>query len=234
MRCLYIVPIFLLLPFIGIGQTSEIDSMRQLLPRQNAAERLNTLLNLSYQLFDFSVEDAHKYALDALSEARKIKKRPGEKHALTLIGEYYYNISDSPKALEFLQQAEKISLKEGGNLYTAYNYVIKANIFLEDSKSDSARVYFQTAFKLLENENHYRIKYYSYYSYSSYLFDQLQLDEAKKVLEGLYIDAVKNNATLNQAELLTELAAIENKRDEYKKAYAYLMQAEPLLPKKRL
>jgi len=231
MRGHFILLIYLLVPIFSSGQTAEIDSMKQLLPRQTAAERLNTLLSLSYQFFDFSVEDAHHYALEALTEARKIKNRPGEKHALTLIGEYYYNISDSPKAREFLRKADQISLKEGGNLYTAYNYVIRANIYLEESKSDSARVCFQTAFKLLEKESHYKIKYYSYYCYSSYLFDQYQLDEAKKVLEGLYIDAVKNNAISNQAELLTELAAIENKRDEYKKAYAYLMQAKPLLPK---
>jgi signal transduction histidine kinase len=231
MRAHFILLIFLLAPILSSGQSTEIDSMKRLLPRQAAVERLNTLLSLSYQSFDFSVEDAHNYALEALALARKIKNRPGEKHALTLIGEYYYNTSDSPKACEFLRQADQISLKEGGNLYTAYNYVIRANIYLEESKSDSAQICFQTAFKLLEKESHYKIKYYSYFCYSSYLFDQFQLDEAKSLLEGLYIDAVKNNNITNQAELLTELSAIENKRDEYKKAYAYLMQAEPLLPK---
>ena len=231
MSARFILLICLLLPFLSSGQSTEIDSMKLLLPGQIGAERLNTLLSLAYQLFDFNVEDAHRYALDALTEARKIKNKPGEKHALTLIGEYYYNISDSPKAREFLRQADQISLKEGGNLYTAYNYIIEANIYLEESNFDSAQFRFQHAFKLLENENHYKIKYYSYFCYSSYLFDQNQLDEAKKVLEGLYVDAVKNNAILNQAELLTELGAIENKKDEYKKAYAYLMQAEPLLPK---
>ncbi|MBK9489394.1 MAG: hypothetical protein IPO07_11850 [Haliscomenobacter sp.] len=154
--------------------------MKQLLPSQAATKRLNTLLSLSFQFFEFSAENAHLYALKALAEARKIKNRPGEKHALTLIGEYHHKIRNSPKAHEFLRKADKISLKEGGNLYTAYNYVIRANIYLEESQSDSARVCFQTAFKLLEKESHYKIKYYSYYSYSSYLFDQLQLDEAKR------------------------------------------------------
>ena len=64
-----------------------------------------------------------------------------------------------------------------------------------------------------------------------YLYDQNRIDEAKKILEGLYADAVKNRATINQAELLTELGAIENKKDEYKKANAYLMKAKSLLPK---
>ena len=231
MRGHFILLIYLLAPILSSSQSTEIDSMRQLLPSQAAAERLNTLLSLSYQFFEFSAEDAHHYALKALAEARKIKNRPGEKHALTLIGEYHYKIRNSPKAREFLRQADQISLKEGGNLYTAYNYVIRANIYLEGSQSDSARVCFQTAFNLLEKESHSKIKYYSYFCYSSYLFDQLQLDEAKKILEGLYIDALKNNAISNQVELLTELAAIENKRDEYKKADAYLMKAKPLLPK---
>ncbi|MEQ1666068.1 MAG: hypothetical protein ABL927_11910, partial [Bdellovibrionales bacterium] len=169
------------------GQSTEIDSLKQLLPRQTGADRLNTLLSLAYQFYDFNIDDAHQYALDALTEARKIKNKPGEKHALTLIGEYYYNISDSHQARDLLKQADQISLKEGGNLYTAYNYIIGANIYLEESNRDTAQIYFQKAFKLLEKENHYKIKYYSYFCYSGYLFDQNQLDEAKKILEVLYV-----------------------------------------------
>lgn len=221
----------MLLSLLSIGQSVEIDSMKQLLPRQFGVTRLNTLLDLAYQLYAYSIDDAHRYALEALKEAKKNKHKPGEKHALTLIGEYYYNLSDTKKAREFLRQADQISLKDGGKLYTAYNYVIAANIYLGEPNIDSAKVYFQKALKLLEYENNYEIKYYSYFCYASLLFDQNQLDDSKKVLEDLYANAVINNATTNQAELLIELGAIENKRDEYKKAYAYLMQAEPLLPK---
>ena len=221
----------MLIPVLSGGQSTEIDSMKQLLPHQIGVKRLNTLLSLAYQLFDFSIEDAHRYAQAALKEAKQIKHKPGEKHALTLIAEYYYNLSDTPKAREFLRRADRISLKEGGKLYTAYNYVIAANLYLEESNNDSAKVYFQKALKLLEHENHYKIKYYSYFSYSSFLFEQNQFDESKRVLEDLYAIAKKNNAKMNQAELLTELGAIENKKDEYKKAYAYLKQAESLIPK---
>jgi len=221
----------MVLSFVSSGQSTEIDSITQLLPGQIAEKRLNTLLSLAYELFDFSVEDAHRCALEALKLAKKIKNKPGEKHALTLIAEYYYNLSDTPKAREFIRQADRISLKEGGKLYTAYNYVIAANLYLEESNKDSAKVRFQKALKLLEHEDHYKIKYYSYFSYSSFLFEQNQFDESKRVLEDLYAIAVKNNAKMNQAELLSELGAIENKKDEYKKAYAYLKQAEPLIPK---
>ena len=229
-RTLFIQLLCLLAPFFSIGQSAEIDSMKQVLPRQTGADRLNTLLNLSYQLFDFDVEEAHQYAQQALAEAQKLKNKPVEKHALTLIGEYYYNISNPQKARDFLKQSDRISLKEGGGLYTAYNYVISANIYLEQAKNDSARIYFEKANKLLENETHYKIKYYSNFCYATYLFDQYQLDESKKILEALYSDALKNNDRTNQAELLIELGAIENKRDEYEKAKAYLLQAKPLLP----
>lgn len=221
----------MLLSLFSTGQSTEIDSMKQLLPRQVGVTRLNTLLGLSYQLYGYNIDAAHRYALEALKEAQKNKNKPGEKHALTLIGEYYYNLSDTKKAREFLRQADQISLKEGGKLYTAYNYVISANIFLGEPNIDSAKVYFQKALKLLEHENNYEIKYYSYFCYASLLFDENQLDDSKKILEDLYASAVINNATTNQAELLIELGVIENKRDEYKKAYAYLKQAEPLLPK---
>ncbi len=207
--------------------------MKQLLPRQVGVTRLNTLLGLSYLLFDFSIDDAHRYALHALKEAKRIENRPGEKHALSLIGEYHYNLGDNKKAREFLQQADQISLKEGGKLYTAYNYIIGANIYLEESRLDFAKIYFEKALKLLEHERHYRIRYYGYFCYATLLYDLNRLDESKKILEDLYTSAVKNNATLNQAELLTELGAIENRKDEYKKAYAYLKQAEPLLPKNK-
>jgi CheY-like chemotaxis protein/nitrogen-specific signal transduction histidine kinase/tetratricopeptide (TPR) repeat protein len=229
MRSILLV-IFVLTSFLVSGQSTEIDSMKQVLPRQTGINRLNTLLRLAYQLFDYNIDEAHRYALVALKEAKKIKNKPGEKHALTLIGEYYYNLSDSKKAREFLKQSDQISLKEGGKLYTAYNYVIEANICLEESNKDAAKIYFQKALDLLKNENHYKIKYYSYYCYATYLYDQDQFDEAKKILEDLYALAEQKNEKINQAELLTELGAIENKKDEYKKAYAYLKRAEPFLP----
>lgn len=229
-RTFFILLLCLSAPLFSCGQSAEIDSMKQILPRQTGVDRLNTLLNLSYQLFDFDVHDAHHCALEALAEAKKINHKPGEKHALTLIGEYYYNISDSPTAREFLKKSDRISQKDGGALYTAYNYVIGANIHLEQARYDSAQIYFEKANKLLENETHYKIKYYSNFCYATYLFDQYQLDESKKILEDLYADAVKNNVRANQAELLIELGAIENKKDEYEKAKAYLLQAEPLLP----
>lgn len=222
--------VFTLVSLISSGQSTEIDSMKQRLPHQSGVKRLNTLLNLSYQLFDYNIEAAHQYAQEAYQEAQNNKNKPGEKHALTLIGEYYYNLSDLPKARHFLKKADQISLQEGGKLYTAYQYVITANIYLEEPNRDSAGIYFQKALKLLERETHYKIKYYSFFSYASFLFEENQLDESQKVLEELYASAVKNNDTNNQAEVLTEIAAIQNKKDEYKKAFSYLKRAEPLLP----
>lgn len=204
--------------------------MKQLLPQQTGATRLYTLLGISYQMFDFNIDEAHRYAQDALSEARKLKNKPGEKHALTLIGEYHYNLSDAQQARDFLEQSDRISLQDGGKLYTAYNYVIKANIELEEANIDMARYYFEQAIQLLENEHHYKIRYYTFFCYATYLFEQNQLDACKKVMEDLYQEAIKHHETANQAELLIELGAIENKKDEYTKAKAYLLQAKPILP----
>ena len=73
-----------------------------------------------------AIKDLHEALMD-FKTSKKIKNKPGEKHALTLVGEYHYNLGDNKKAREFLQQADQIGLKEGGKLYTAYNYIIGQN-----------------------------------------------------------------------------------------------------------
>ncbi len=230
MRLLPIFGICLVLPFWGIGQIESLDSMKQLLNHQKGADRLNTLLNLSYSSFDFSIQDAHRYALDALEESREIKNRPGEKHALSLVGEYYYNISDTKTARSFFKQSDRISVKEGGELYTGYNYILMANLFLEEPHYDSAQVYFQKAFALLENTQHYKIKYYGSLCYAIFLSNRYKVEEARVIFEKLYEEAVKNKSTANQAEILIELGWIENRKAEYQKAKDLLLKAAPLLP----
>jgi len=99
--------VFALVSLISSGQSTEIDSMKQRLLHQSGVKRLNTLLNLSYQLFDYNIEAAHQYAQEAYTEAQNNKNKPGEKHALTLIGEYYYNLTDLSKARYFLKKPIK-------------------------------------------------------------------------------------------------------------------------------
>ena len=74
----------MLLSLLSIGQSVEIDSMKQLLPRQFGVTRLNTLLDLAYQLYGYSIDDAHRYALEALKEAKKNKIFGGCKNIIQI------------------------------------------------------------------------------------------------------------------------------------------------------
>lgn len=230
MKYLYTTFIFLFLSFTSFGQSRSLDSLKSLLPIQDGEARLYTLLELSYESFNFNIDEAHQYARKALQEARVLGNKPGEKHALSLIGEYYYNITDYVLARNFLRQADRISLKDGGKLYSGYNDILWANIYLEESNFDSAGFYFKRSLSLIEHEKNYKIWYYCYYCYSSFLYDQNQIEGSREILEMLYTAAVKQNQTADQAEILIELGGIENKKDNYLKAKEYLAKAKPLLP----
>ena len=228
MRIPPILGLFLLLPFFTSAQVEELDSLKQLLQFQKDVDRINTLLDLSFREYEFDIEAAHQYALEAYGLAKKSKNKSGEKHALSLIGEYYYNLEDHKTARKYFKQSAGI--KTGEDTRTGYNYTLFANIYWEEADMDSARVYFNRALPLIKIEENYEIWNYSYGCWGLFLAEMQQLPEARKVLEEVYSVAVQRHARTNQAEALVDLAQIENLADEYQKSKAYLLQANPFLP----
>ena len=86
-----------------------LDSLKKTLNLQQGEARLNTLLQLAYFSYEYDIEKAHQYAIDAYQEARKNHNALAELHALSLQGEYYYNINDFKTARTYFRKAAALS-----------------------------------------------------------------------------------------------------------------------------
>lgn len=218
------------LPFWGLSQVERLDSLKLILTVQAGVDRLNTLLYLSYQYYEYDIQAAHNYALEALPLARKLKDRAGEKHALSLIGEYYYNVNDLNTARDWFRQSAAIVIKNGETTYAGYNEILWANTFFQEAQNDSAHIHYERGLFLLKNSDNYDIKHYANIDYAIFLIGQRQPEQARKILNNAYDQAVLRRSKENQADALIELSRLENTVDEYQKAKDNLTKVAPLLP----
>jgi CheY-like chemotaxis protein/nitrogen-specific signal transduction histidine kinase/tetratricopeptide (TPR) repeat protein len=219
-----------LLPVWCFSQAERLDSMKQILTVQAGVDRLNTLLNLSYQYYEYDIQVAHNYALEALPLARKLKDRAGEKHALSLIGEYFYNVNDLNTARDWFRQSAVIVIKNSESTYAGYNEILWANTFFQEAQNDSARIHYERGLFLLKNSDNYDIKHYANIDYATFLIEQRASDQARKILNNAYDQALQRGSKENQADALIVLSRLENTVDEYQKAKDCLTTVAPLLP----
>ncbi|MEI7587323.1 tetratricopeptide repeat protein [Runella sp.] len=222
--------IAVLWPIWCFSQAERLDSMKQILTVQAGSDRLYTLLNLSYQYYEYDIQAAYNYATEALSLAQKLKNRAGEVHALSLIGEYYYNVNDLNTARDWFRQSAAIEVKNGGTTYAGYNEILWANTFFQEAQNDSARIHYEKGLFLLKNTDNYDIRHYANIDYATFLVEQRQSDQARKILNEAYDQAMLRHSKDNQADVLIELSRLENTVDEYQKAKDCLTKVAPLLP----
>lgn len=229
MRLFSVIFICLFLPVKGFGQNEMLDSIKQKMYLQTGAEKINTLLSLSYFMYEYSINDAHQMALEAFDAAHKSGNPLQEKFALSLIGEYFYNISDFKTARNFFRQSDQINVK-GAFDQAGYNYVLWANTYRLESQYDSAIFYYSLGIPLLEKGGNSDFIHYAYISNAGLLMDRYQLEEARNMLEKAMILAQRNNQSEQLADVFIEEGRLENLSDNYDKAKSLLLKANDLIP----
>ena len=147
-----------------------LDSLKKVLNGQLGEPRLNTLLQLAYFSYEYDIEKAHLYAKEAYQEARKNHNALAELHALSLQGEYYYNINDFKTARTYFRRAEAVSSSKE-TAYTGYNYILWANTYKLESLDDSAWMYYHKGLPLLESGENPFFLHYAYINYAGMLID---------------------------------------------------------------
>lgn len=208
-----------------------LDSLKKGLDRQQGEQRLNTLLQLAYFSYEYDIEKAHQYAKAAYQEARKNQNALAELHALSLQGEYYYNINDFKTARTYFRRAESVrSSKE--TAYTGYNYILWANTYKLESLDDSAWMYYQKGLPLLESGENPFFLHYAYINYAGMLMSRYRLEDAASILEKALMLAKTRMDDDYVADIMLERAQLYNLSDEYLKAQQLLAAADNLIPEK--
>ncbi len=90
------------------GQALIDSQVKQVLKQKEDTNKVNLLLDISFNCYLFSTDEGIKYAQQALALAIKIKWRKGIGDAHKIIGVNYMGKSDYAKALEHYGTAEKI------------------------------------------------------------------------------------------------------------------------------
>lgn len=211
------------------AQDSNLDSLRKIIKLQLGEERLNTLLSISYYAYEYNISEAHQLALDALDDAWRLKKSRQEKHALSLIGEYHYNINEFKTARKYLRQSDAVQA-ENAAAEMGYNAVLWGSTYRLESNYDSAGIFFAKAIPLLEKGGNYNFLHYGYISYAGLLMDQYRLPEARTTLNKALNLAREQKHLVNEADAMIELGRLENLSDEYQKAKELLNQANTMIP----
>jgi PAS domain S-box-containing protein len=211
------------------GQDAYLDSLKQVLKRQTGAVKTQNLLQLAYLSYEYDINQALAFATEAYVLAQKTGDRPAEKYALTLQGEYYYNINDFKTARSFFQRSGSIKAGKQSAI-EGYNQLLWANTFKVVSQDDSAALHFKQAIPLLEAAGNPDFLSYGYVSMIHWHCDQYQLDLAKQYLDKVYQLALQYPNSPMMVEVLVEKGRILDLEDAYNDARNTLLEALKRMP----
>lgn len=98
--------ILLLLPFLSISQSFQIDSLKAVVESStDDTVKVNNLLFLSTKFYRTSTSDATRYASQAKELAERINYQKGVAYALKSMGMAYYVVDDYAEVLLYWQQS---------------------------------------------------------------------------------------------------------------------------------
>ncbi|MBT8211306.1 MAG: tetratricopeptide repeat protein [Eudoraea sp.] len=107
-----------LIPILGLGQSAQIDSLKQLIAQQqDDSLKVNTLLAVSQNYFSINPDSAVIYANQAISLANEIQFGKGAGMGYKNIGLAYYYMGDFDQVLENWEKSlavfEEVDFKSG-------------------------------------------------------------------------------------------------------------------------
>lgn len=133
----------------GAQNPQQLDSMIQALPKmQEDSNKLAVLNTITKALADVEPVKGVKYGKQAVALAEKLKLKPGMAAAYNGIGVNYKNLSDHPKALDFLFRSLEINEQMGNEVNAARNMGNIGTIYRETRSFNKALEYSEKALSL--------------------------------------------------------------------------------------
>lgn len=229
------VTYFLFVFVLGFGyaetnaQNAKIDSLKQQLVYANKDKnQVNLLYELGAVFWDYDFESGFYYSNKCLSLAQDLNDSKGITQAYTNLGLYYYFKGDYSKAKEQYTSGLKALNGEIYADFPAYTLTCLGNLYREQSKFDSALIYYQYSFdNLLENSSKLTLSSIFYNKGLTMLelevYDSVfvNLNEALRLREEM-------NDSLLIAEIWKELGLAYMELEKYDSAQVYFDKLEKI------
>ncbi|NOS56479.1 MAG: tetratricopeptide repeat protein, partial [Cyclobacteriaceae bacterium] len=133
----------------SFGQSTEIDSLQQLISKEGETKQKVALLNqLSFSQFSFNVEKAGATTQLAFELARKIKDKEGEGWSLAYQGVYYLFSGNLKEAEKKANGALQIGRQLNDRNLEAYTLNQLGNVYRDRRSFDSAFYFYRIAKKV--------------------------------------------------------------------------------------
>src|SRR6056297_1048077 len=108
---------------LSASRQNTIDSLRQLISQRTGVEKTDLLNLLSRQFWQINPDSSLKYATQALENAQNINNQASISDACNRVGNAYYFLGDTTKALEDYKRSLLIrkELDDADRLFQIYN-----------------------------------------------------------------------------------------------------------------
>lgn len=155
-----IVFIFFILPAGLLAQRNIVDSLYQVLGKENIdTNRINLMCDIGYESRVFDPEKALSITNEALSLANRKKYAKGQSRALGVMATIFSKLGNYPRALEFNLQRLKLVEKTNDKESLAGVLINIAAVYVYQEEYAKALTYYQKADSVIELHNIADYKY---------------------------------------------------------------------------
>ncbi len=204
------------------GQASKRDSLKNILEFQEPDTiRVNTLIDLAFEMRYIDADSSLSYAREALNISRAIQFDKGIAQSMRNVGLGHGYVGNLDSALYYCRKAAKLASEYNLIQIQADAYNTIGNTYFRQSNYDSARSAFRKSLKLFEQiENQESVAI----SNASIAVSYSEQGKYSKALE-MYQEALlffEEGGNPNMiANLYNNIANIYLERQEYNKAFVY-------------
>jgi signal transduction histidine kinase len=228
-KILALIQLSFLSTFVNFAQTKNIDLLsRAVLSSESEEKKADLYFELAENLYSYDFEKGLSNAEQSLAIAVKSDYKRGIVQALTSIGTYYYYKGDNEKSRDYYHRALRAIKNSKFDGYPARTYIRLSVLYRQQAYFDSAKIYLDKTYALLEPQMVGPI-HASYYASSGVLAnDMARNDEALILLRKSLTIRQRSTDTVRIAETWRYIGAVYADRSMYDSAEYCFDQASKL------
>jgi serine phosphatase RsbU (regulator of sigma subunit) len=209
-----------------VAQTTELDSLKKLLPTLSDTARVKTLIDISWKLRNINPVLTVDYGRQALRLARDTLKREDlTARALNYMGVGYRNMGNYKQALESFFSASKLSEKTESYETLGYNLQSIGDIYNRQGKYDDAISYIERGRNAFERINDMRGIGYCYYTLGQIYHNQKKYKAAINSLTNALVIRRRMNDKDGASSVMNRLGMAHRELKDYKNALQFHLEA---------